>query len=487
MQPAPAAFGAPFPRGPARRRGARLDPPNAFHAVAHAFVPETPRPDWIVSADPQLAPLPVAPLAEPINGLPRSSKWLAMLLVSVALHASLAAAFLMRGDDDAALIAGSEEAGIVLQGNAAEDQAQESDISELDPATVVTLIPMLDARPVETVEATAVEAEAAELVEAVGRTAPIETSVVQAVPTEALRPVTEDTSLQAPPDQAAPAPRDPDAVATEAPVAPAAADTPAVDTLLEILATETPEIVSDDNIVAPAATAAPTTAEPVAPTPPETVVAETVVAETAETVDEFVDVPRPMPRPERVTEPVRTATPPTPQKPEPRQADAKKPEVKKPDTRKTEVKTANAKQPAPRADRRTAAGDGGDSRTRAKRGEATGEANNTRAAKAGRGNQSAAGNAAVTNYPGKVRGKIGRAAGRISRSVRASANNDVQVAFTVSANGALGGLRIARSSGSAALDKAALDAVRRAAPFPPIPDGAGRASWPFTLPMGLSR
>ena len=99
----------------------------------------------------------------------------------------------------------------------------------------------------------------------------------------------------------------------------------------------------------------------------------------------------------------------------------------------------------------------------------------------------AAGNAAVTNYPGKVRGKISRAVGRISRRDRTGAERDVTVVFTVTASGALGGLSIARSSGSPSLDLAALAAVRRAAPFPAIPEGAGRKTWQFTIPLGLAK
>ncbi|MBP0651965.1 energy transducer TonB, partial [Mycobacterium tuberculosis] len=46
-----------------------------------------------------------------------------------------------------------------------------------------------------------------------------------------------------------------------------------------------------------------------------------------------------------------------------------------------------------------------------------------------------------------------------------------RVAFSVSRGGELAGVRLAMSSGATALDAAALAAVRRAAPFPPVPDG----------------
>ena len=45
------------------------------------------------------------------------------------------------------------------------------------------------------------------------------------------------------------------------------------------------------------------------------------------------------------------------------------------------------------------------------------------------------------------------------------------------------GIRIARSSGVAALDKAAVDSVQRAAPFAKIPEGAGKSSWAFNVPI----
>ena len=49
------------------------------------------------------------------------------------------------------------------------------------------------------------------------------------------------------------------------------------------------------------------------------------------------------------------------------------------------------------------------------------------------------------------------------------------VAFRVAGSGGLAGLSVARSSGSAALDRAALRVVQRAAPFPAPPAGAQRS------------
>jgi protein TonB len=56
------------------------------------------------------------------------------------------------------------------------------------------------------------------------------------------------------------------------------------------------------------------------------------------------------------------------------------------------------------------------------------------------------------------------------------------VDFSVAASGGLASARISRSSGAAALDQSALDAVRNASPFPPPPPGAARRfSYTFTF------
>jgi protein TonB len=56
------------------------------------------------------------------------------------------------------------------------------------------------------------------------------------------------------------------------------------------------------------------------------------------------------------------------------------------------------------------------------------------------------------------------------------------VAFGVTRSGGLAYARIRRSSGSAALDRLALGAVRGAAPFPPPPPGATRQ---FSIPFNF--
>ncbi|MEM5519047.1 TonB family protein [Sulfitobacter sp. AS59] len=82
---------------------------------------------------------------------------------------------------------------------------------------------------------------------------------------------------------------------------------------------------------------------------------------------------------------------------------------------------------------------------------------------------SQAGNAAVSNYPGQVMRRISRVG-----KPQVKSKGEAVIAFTISASGGLGGVSVARSSGSAALDQAALSLIRKAAPFPKPPAGARR-------------
>lgn len=84
-----------------------------------------------------------------------------------------------------------------------------------------------------------------------------------------------------------------------------------------------------------------------------------------------------------------------------------------------------------------------------------------------------AGNAAVTNYPGQVMRKIQRV-----RRPRVGVKATATVAFRIAGGGGLGGVSIARSSGNAKLDQAALQVIRGAAPFPVTPPGTPRS---FTI------
>ncbi|GGF01326.1 TonB family protein [Stappia taiwanensis] len=198
-----------------------------------------------------------------------------------------------------------------------------------------------------------------------------------------------------------------------------------------------------------AAIARPTEAKPVAATAART--AESRAAEQSPTV------PRPIARPPEITR-IAAATP-TTKKPERKQAQKQV----KPKRRDKAARTARAK---------SAPGAGGKGRQTVQKGGSRGGAK-TRDA----------GNAARSNYPGLVRRKLGRSL-RYPRSARRKGlTGEVTVGFTVQSSGAATGVRVVRSSGSTILDRAALETVGRAAPFPRIPASTGKTRWRFTIPL----
>ncbi|WP_172975961.1 TonB family protein [Sulfitobacter sp. THAF37] len=128
-------------------------------------------------------------------------------------------------------------------------------------------------------------------------------------------------------------------------------------------------------------------------------------------------------------------------------------------------KTTKTRQPAPQETR-------GNAQRKATRGTATANTREAKARSQGNTRQATAqsGNAAASNYPGKVMRKISR-----MRRPDVRARGSATIAFRVSSSGGLAGISVARSSGSAALDRAALRMVQAAAPFPRPPAGAGRS------------
>ncbi|PDQ19785.1 energy transducer TonB [Mesorhizobium sanjuanii] len=98
--------------------------------------------------------------------------------------------------------------------------------------------------------------------------------------------------------------------------------------------------------------------------------------------------------------------------------------------------------------------------------------------------QTAIGNAAESRYSGEVQKKLSRANRRVSKSIQAKARNNARVVFVVVADGSIGDIQLAESSGSAELDQFALTLVRQQAPFPPIPVETGRSSWVFKARIG---
>ena len=82
------------------------------------------------------------------------------------------------------------------------------------------------------------------------------------------------------------------------------------------------------------------------------------------------------------------------------------------------------------------------------------------------------GNAALTNYTGQVERKIDRAKKRAA----VGAKGQAVVTFTINADGSVSNLRVKKSSGKPAIDKGALDVIRKSVPFPAIPSELDRKS-----------
>ncbi|MEL6294710.1 MAG: TonB family protein [Pseudomonadota bacterium] len=130
-----------------------------------------------------------------------------------------------------------------------------------------------------------------------------------------------------------------------------------------------------------------------------------------------------------------------------------------------------------RTEQATPAPRGNQAQTNARAGQTDGAANAAASQRATGSQQSAnAGNAAVSNYPGQVVRRIQRVRRPRIRDVGAPA----VVTFRIASNGGLSAVSIRRSSGSAELDRAAIQMIQRAAPFPPPPPGAQRS---FNMPI----
>ncbi|PVB59604.1 TonB family protein [Labrenzia sp. 011] len=184
------------------------------------------------------------------------------------------------------------------------------------------------------------------------------------------------------------------------------------------------------------------------PEPPSPVKATEVRSE--DVLHAETDAPAPRSKPEPPRQKIARAQP----------ARTRTPETKKP------VKTQ------PQAQKATRSGAGGQSNRTAQKGGSQ-----------RKGKSDTAGNSDVTNYPAKVHRKLLRAV-RAPKGGRRP-RKDAVIHFTIRRNGSVTSVRLARSSGSRPFDQAAMKAVSRAAPFPPIPASAGRKSWTFTLPVAM--
>jgi protein TonB len=210
--------------------------------------------------------------------------------------------------------------------------------------------------------------------------------------------------------------------------------------------------------------AAPDTTAPDLPSPPRTA-APSVLSDVAAPVT--AEAPTAAPAPDRAG-PVETtdkvaALPEPPL--DPAMATSPRPPAR-PEARPERADPAPApeKPKAPAAKPRPA----GNAEADARRGSASGRDDASAAAASPDGKAAAAaGNAAAANYPGQVLRQITRL-----RRPRAPDRGTVVVGFVIAGSGQLASVRVVRSSGSAALDRLAVEHIRRAAPFPPPPPSA---------------
>lgn len=367
----------------------------------------------------------------------RPFRWIVALSVSVVFHA--AAAALLLPDMDEPKIEGGAPTEIALAGNAfieeiAAGQADEAVRPVADAAEKTEPVRSSGAatRPVEAEEAQETTPHSTVLAEAAEHA---ETPVAQPDRTQStpeVEPVEPTDSASAAVSDVEETQRAEIAVALQAkPSGKATVTAPAVEPAraesAEATDTSPAKAARQDDVLTPAS--------------PEN------------SVQALADVPTPTPRPD-YTPPKRS--------------------------RKHSTQQREARPPT-----RKASGSGGRNRSDRRRGVEDGRANGKSAQDGQRtARTSAAGNAAVSNYPGKIVGKLRRA---LRYPAGTDQRGEAQVRFTVSRSGSVNGIRIVRSSGSPVLDEAAVATVRRAAPFPEIPAAAGRSSWAFTIPLAFVR
>jgi protein TonB len=98
----------------------------------------------------------------------------------------------------------------------------------------------------------------------------------------------------------------------------------------------------------------------------------------------------------------------------------------------------------------------------------------------GQGKKDDGGSAAASKYEGQVQSKVSRAV----RKVETGRGGRGILRFALGAGGNVLSVSVLKSSGDPSIDAAAVAAVNRGAPYPPIPPATGKTSWSFGLPFG---
>ena len=163
-----------------------------------------------------------------------------------------------------------------------------------------------------------------------------------------------------------------------------------------------------------------------------------------------------------------------PPKPEPKKTEQKRQKKPKPATKPAQKKTAEKAKKAKKSSAgqaaQKAAGSGG--------GSVAGQGGKSKVATLGKGKAKRL----ITVWGGRIRAKIERSK-RYPRGVKKRGR--VVLRLSISPAGTVRSVSISRSSGNAALDKAAIAAVRRAGRMPRAPKGLTDSSYRFNLPVSF--
>lgn len=93
------------------------------------------------------------------------------------------------------------------------------------------------------------------------------------------------------------------------------------------------------------------------------------------------------------------------------------------------------------------------------------------------------GAAALSDYKSKLAARLRRFRSYPAAARAQQLTGTATVSFTVASSGAVTSASLAKGSGHAILDQAALEMVRRASPFPPIPQSAGVSTLTVSVPV----
>lgn len=169
----------------------------------------------------------------------------------------------------------------------------------------------------------------------------------------------------------------------------------------------------------------------------------------------------PVPKPRIVRKPVAAKAEPVKEPPKDQPTKTPK-QAEKPAEKKPEKKTPS---------KQASLGNGG---------AAEADSSASKASGGGKGQQNNGGAAAEQTYAGKVRAKVARS---VKTPKGKFEGGEARIIVLIGANGQLLKSTMSRSSGDPKVDDAAAAAVKRAAPFPPIPEALGQSSVSVTLPI----